>query len=79
MDDFCYESKSTHATTKLTSLAVSMNGTQRKTLISLLRMHCVRCSMPKGALWAEATLNSELKINPVALAIVELRCSEGIG
>jgi len=34
--------------------------------------------MAKGTSRAEATLNSE-KIKPVALAIVELRKSEGIG
>ena len=34
------------------------------------------CSMPKGTCWAEETSNSE-KIKPVALAIVELRLSEG--
>jgi len=33
--------------------------------------------MAKGTSWAEATSNSE-KIRPVALAIVELRESEGI-
>jgi len=33
--------------------------------------------MAKGTFWAEATSNSE-KIKPVALAIVELRESEGI-
>jgi len=33
--------------------------------------------MAKGTSWAEVTLNSE-KIKPVALAIVELRESEGI-
>ena len=33
--------------------------------------------MPKGTCWAEATLNSE-KIKPVALAVIELRLSEGI-
>jgi len=33
--------------------------------------------MAKGTCWAEATLNSE-KIKPVALAIFELRESEGI-
>ena len=33
--------------------------------------------MPKGTSWAEATLNSE-KVKPVALAIIELRLSEGI-
>jgi len=34
-------------------------------------------SMAKGTSWAEATSNSE-KIKPVAIAIVELRESEGI-
>jgi len=33
--------------------------------------------MEKGTSWAEATLNSE-KIKSIALAIVELRVSEGI-
>jgi len=33
--------------------------------------------MAQGTFWAEATLNSE-KIKPIALAIVELRKSEGI-
>ena len=33
--------------------------------------------MPKGTCRAEAALNSE-KIKPVALAIIELRLSEGI-
>jgi len=40
-------------------------------------MHCMYSGMPKGTSQAEATLNSE-KIKPVALAIVELRESEGI-
>jgi len=69
MDNFCYEKKPLHATTKLTSLAVSINGTQRK---PLARMHCVYCGVPNGTSWAEATSNSELKIKPVALAIVKL-------
>ena len=33
--------------------------------------------MPKGMYLAEATLNSEI-LQPVALAIIELRLSEGI-
>ena len=33
--------------------------------------------MPKGTCWAKATSNSE-KIKPVALAVIELRLSEGI-
>jgi len=35
------------------------------------------CGIPKGTSWAEAMSNSE-KIKPVALAIIELRWSEGI-
>ena len=35
------------------------------------------CSMPKGTCQAEATSNSE-KIKPIALAVIELRLSEGI-
>jgi len=33
--------------------------------------------MPKGTSQAEATLNSE-KIKPLALAVIEIRWSEGI-
>jgi len=40
-------------------------------------MDCMHSSMEKGTSWAEVTSNSE-KIKPVALAIVELRESEGI-
>jgi len=67
MDDFCYERKPTHATTKLTWLAVSMNKSIKKVM-------CVLQYAP----WAEATSKSELKIKPIALAIVELRWFEGI-
>ena len=35
------------------------------------------CSMPKGMSWDEAMSNSE-KIKPIALAVIELRLSEGI-
>jgi len=65
-------------TTKLTLFAVGkMNDTQRRTLVSPLRMACVHCSMPKGTSQAEATSNGK-KIKPVALAIVDLHWSEGI-
>ena len=40
-------------------------------------MHCTYSGMPKGTSRAEATSNSE-KIKPVALAVIELRQSEGI-
>jgi len=40
-------------------------------------MHWMHCGMPKGTSRAEATSNSE-KIKPVALAVIELRLSEGI-
>jgi len=51
--------------------------TQRRAVVSPLRMHCMYSGMAKGTSQAEAMLNSE-KIKPVALAIVELRESEGI-
>jgi len=65
-------------TTKSTLFAVSKDEwhTKEDTGKSL-RMPCVYCSMPEGASRAEATLNGK-KIKPVALAIVELRWSEGI-
>ena len=37
----------------------------------------MHCGMPKGIYRAEAKSNSE-KIKPVALAVIELRLSEGI-
>jgi len=40
-------------------------------------MHLTHCGMPKGTSWAEVMSNSE-KIKLVALAIIELRWSEGI-
>ena len=41
------------------SLSTKTNGTQRRTLISPWRRHCMYCSMPKGTSWAEALSNSE--------------------
>jgi len=40
-------------------------------------MHCMYSGMAKGTSQAEATSNSK-KIKPIALAIVDLRESEGI-
>ena len=60
-----------------TLLSAKMNGTQRRTLVSPWRMHCTYCGMPKGTPRAEAMLNRE-KIKSVALAVIELRLSEGI-
>ena len=40
-------------------------------------IHCMYCGMPKGTCPAEVMSNGE-KIKPVALAIIELRLSEGI-
>ena len=42
-----------------------------------MRMHCMYCGMPKGTCRAEAMSNSET-IKPIALAVIELRLSEGI-
>jgi len=54
-----------------------MIGTQRRAVLSPWRMHCIYSGMVKGTSRAEAMSNSE-KIRPVALAIVELRETEGI-
>ena len=55
-------------------LSAKVNGTQRRTLVSPRKMHGTYCGMPKDTSRAEAILNNE----PVALAIIELRLSEGI-
>jgi len=71
------ERKPPHVTSKLTLFTVSKDewNTKEDTGKSL-RMHCTYCSVPKGTSRA-ATSNSQ-KIKPVALAIIELRWSEGI-
>jgi len=50
-------------------LLTKMNGTQRRTLVSAWRIHCLYCGMPKGTVQAEAMSNSE-KIKPVALVLL---------
>ena len=77
-DDFCYEGKPSHATAKSTPFAISKDewNTKEDTGKSM-RMHCMYYGMPKGTCRAEAMSNSE-KIKPVALAVIELRLSEGI-
>jgi len=50
-------------------LSAKMNDTQRRTLVSPLRMPCVYCGMPKGASQAEAMSNCKNK--PIALATVK--------
>ena len=79
MDDFCFEGATCNHQIDTFLLSAKMNWTQRRTLVSPRRMHCMFCSMPKGTSWAEATSNSE-KIKPVAvaLAVIELDLSEGI-
>jgi len=47
-------------------LSAKMNGTQRRTLISPWRMHCVYYGMPKGTFRAETILSSA-KIKLIAL------------
>jgi len=65
--------KPSRATTKLMLFIVSKdNGTQRRTLVSPWRIHCMYCGVPKGTSWGEATSNSE-KIKSIALAVIELR------
>jgi len=53
-----------------------MNETQRRAVVSPWGMHCMYSGMAKGTSRAEATSNSK-KIKAIALAIVELRKSEG--
>jgi len=50
-----------------------MSG-HRRALVSPSKMHCMHSGMAKGTSQAEATSNKR----PVALAIVDLRKSEGI-
>jgi len=54
-----------------------MNNTQRRSLVSPSKMHCMYSSMVKGTSQAEVMSNSK-KIKPVALAIVKLPESEDI-
>ena len=67
-------------TTKLTLYTVSKDewNTKEDTGKSQKNaLHVQHSGMPKGTSRAEATSNSE-KIKPVALAVTELRLSEGI-
>ena len=78
MNDFHYEGKPSCATNKsIFLLSAKMIGTQKRTPVSPLGMHCMYCSMPKGTTRFEAMSYSE-KIKPVALAVIELCLSEGI-
>ena len=58
-------------------LSTKMDRTQRKTLDSPWRMHCIYCSIPKGTSRVEVTSNSK-KIKLVVLAVIELYLSVGI-
>jgi len=51
---------------------------KKRALVSTQRMHCMYNGMAKGTSRAEVMSNSK-NIKPVALAIVNLRKSEGIG
>ena len=56
------------------------NVEQRRTKVSFDRTmirELERQRLAKGTSWDEATLNSE-EIKPIALAVIELRLSEGI-
>ena len=75
-DNFHYEGKPSRAKAKLTLFVVNKR-TQRGTLVSPSRMHCIYCCMPKGTSQAKAMSNGK-KIKPLALAVIELHLSEGI-
>jgi len=51
--------------------SAKMNGTQKRTLVSLLRKHCTQCGMPKGTFRVEVTSNNK-KIKLVSLNIIKL-------
>ena len=74
-DDFCFEGKPSRATTKSTLFTVSKDEWDTKEETGKLMKNA--CDLPKGTSQAETTSNSE-KIKPVALAVIELRLSEGI-
>ena len=79
MDDFRYKGKPSCATSKSTLFAVSKDewDTKEDTGKSMKNTLYTYCGMPKGTCRAKATSNSE-KIKPIALAVIELRLSEGI-
>ena len=71
-DDFHYERKPSRATATLT-VSKDEWDTKEDTGKSM-KNAILYCIMPKGTSWAEAMSNNE----PVALAVIELRLSEGI-
>ena len=82
MDDshlqtYCREAMHHATMNRHLGLSAKRNGTQRRTKVSPLWMHCTYSGMPKGTFRDEATSNSE-KIKPIALAVVELCLPEGI-
>jgi len=63
--NFCYEWKPSHAYQKIQWHFLwwaKMNGTQRRSLVSLQRMQCMYSDMAKGISRAEVKSN---KINPI--------------
>jgi len=59
---FQYERNLSYSITNLTFFTVrknTVNGTQRRTLLSSWRMHHTKCGIPKGTSQAEVTLTSE--------------------
>ena len=76
-DDFCYEGKSSCATTKLTLFAVSKDewDTKEDTGKSMKNALYV-LQYAKSTCQAEAMLNSD-KIKPITLVVIKLHLSEG--
>ena len=77
-DNFRYEGKPPRAITKSILSVVSKDewDTKEDTGKSMKNALYV-CGMPKGTSRAEAMSNSE-KSKPIALAVIELRLSEGL-
>ena len=77
MDDshlqtYCREAMHRISMNRHLGLSAKRNGTQRRTKVSSLCIHCTHCGMPKGTSRDEVTSNRE-KIKPIVLAIIELR------
>ena len=70
-DNFCYERKPPHATTKLTLFTLSKDEWDTKEGTGK------SCGMPKGTYWTKVMWNSKI-IKPIALTNVKLCLSESI-
>jgi len=47
-------------------------------VLSKVKLYADDCNVPKGTSWDETIMSNNKTIKPIALAIIELRLSEGI-